>query len=169
MGRPPGIAHSRAVPSSLAVAAHRPSVVLSSRPQREALANPAGLDAMVIEPGIAASYLDDAPMAPVGPPRAVATAHPLGGLAWLVDLWAERIRPHVPDAELHLYSAWLDQGRRGADVPTAIKPVLDRATAAASAGVVVQRPQADPGMADAYRQAKIEEYKQRKAQLGRTS
>src|SRR5438067_8632920 len=38
------------------------------------------------------------------PPRAVFTSNPLRGLDWLLELWAERIHPAVPDAELHIYS-----------------------------------------------------------------
>lgn len=138
-----------------AVLRHRPAVVLSSRAQRDAVAIPGGLEASVIEPGIAASYLEDAAMSPLDPPRAVTTAHPLAGLDWLIKLWVDRIRPDVPQAELHVYSAWLDQGRLGGTVPAAFKPVVDQAVAAAEHGVVVKRPQADPAMADAYRQARV--------------
>jgi glycosyltransferase involved in cell wall biosynthesis len=138
-----------------AVPRHRPTVVLSSRGQRDALANAAALDLTVIEPGIAAAYLEDAPMAPADPPRAVATAHPQAGLDWLMKLWVDRIRPQVANAELHVYSAWLDQGRDGVMVPAAIKPVVDQAIAAAEHGVVIERPQADPAMVDAYRHARV--------------
>jgi glycosyltransferase involved in cell wall biosynthesis len=37
------------------------------------------------------------------PPRAVFTSNPLRGLDWLLDLWVTRIRPAVPEAELHIY------------------------------------------------------------------
>src|SRR5258708_29984149 len=141
--------------SHAAVARHRPAVVLASRAQRDALLVPDGLDATVIEPGIAASYLEDAAMSPQEPPPAVAAAHPLAGLDCLVKLWVDRIRPDVPQAELHVYSAWLDQGRLGAAVPAGVKPVVDQTVAAGEHGVIVQRPQADPAMAEAYRQARV--------------
>jgi len=38
------------------------------------------------------------------PPRAVFTSNPLRGLDWLIDLWVARIRPAVPNAELHIYA-----------------------------------------------------------------
>ncbi len=38
------------------------------------------------------------------PPRAIFTSNPLRGLDWLLDLWAARIRPAVPQAELHIYA-----------------------------------------------------------------
>ena len=39
------------------------------------------------------------------PPRAVFTSNPLRRLDWVLDRWAEGIRPRVPDAELHVYSS----------------------------------------------------------------
>jgi len=38
------------------------------------------------------------------PPRAIFTSNPLRGLDWLLDLWASRIAPAVPGAELHVYA-----------------------------------------------------------------
>jgi glycosyltransferase involved in cell wall biosynthesis len=38
------------------------------------------------------------------PPVAVFTSNPLRGLDWLLELWVERIRPAVPQAELHIYA-----------------------------------------------------------------
>jgi glycosyltransferase involved in cell wall biosynthesis len=38
------------------------------------------------------------------PPRAIFTSNPLRGLDWLIDLWVARIRPVVPNAELHIYA-----------------------------------------------------------------
>jgi len=147
--------------STPAAAAHanlttlRPTVVLSSRAQQAAWSGPADAEAVVIEPGIAASFLEDAAMAPADPPRAIATAHPLAGLDWLIKLWTDRIHPELPQATLHLYSAWLETSRNGGAVPAAIQPIADRAMAAGAQGVVVERPQADPQMADAYRQARV--------------
>jgi glycosyltransferase involved in cell wall biosynthesis len=37
-------------------------------------------------------------------PRAVFTSNPLRGLDWLLDLWVGRIRPAVPQAELHIFA-----------------------------------------------------------------
>lgn len=38
------------------------------------------------------------------PPRAIFTSNPLRGLDWLLDLWVARIRPAVPQAELHVFT-----------------------------------------------------------------
>ena len=38
------------------------------------------------------------------PPRAIFTSNPLRGLDWLLELWAGRIAPAVPSAELHIYA-----------------------------------------------------------------
>lgn len=137
---------------------HRPLVVFFTAMQREGWGNPLGLETKVIPPGIGASYLEDEAMAPVDPPRAIATTHPLAGLDWLLTLWVEKIRPAVPNAELYVYSALLDKGRLGADVPASVKPVLDRAMGARGAGVAILRPQPDPQMAEAYRTARAHLY-----------
>ncbi len=110
--------------------------------------------AVIIEPGVCRDYLDADGMTPARPPRAVATAHPLRSLDWLLRLWVEDVRPRVSDAELHLYSAVLDRGALGAEVPEPIKPVFAQAMAARADGVVIQRPRADPDMAEAYRCAR---------------
>jgi hypothetical protein len=110
--------------------------------------------AVVVEPGVRPDYREAEAMAPARPPRAIATCHPLLGLDWLLAQWTDGIRPRVPDAELHVYSAALDRGALGGDVADKIKPVFARAMALKSKGVIIQRPQADPLMADAYRFAR---------------
>lgn len=140
------------------LARHRPTVAFMAPAQRERWANPQALDVRVIAPGIGASYLEDDPMQPASPPRAVVTTHPLARLDWLLRLWVERIRPAVPDAELHVYSALLDKGRLGADLPAEVKPVLTQALDARAHGVAVLRPQPDPQMAEAYRAARVHLY-----------
>src|SRR6516165_6680570 len=37
-------------------------------------------------------------------PRAIFTSNPLRGLDWLLDLWVARIKPAVPQSELHIYA-----------------------------------------------------------------
>jgi Glycosyl transferases group 1 len=65
-------------------------------------------------------------------PRAIFTSNPLRGLDWLLDLWASRIVPAVPGAELHIYAG-------GAVYGVAREPrmeeILARAEALAAAGV----------------------------------
>lgn len=144
-----------ASPARELVGRHRPLVVLFSIAQRDAWSNPLSLDLRVIPPGVGASFLDEAAMAPAAPPRAIATCHPEAGLDWLLGLWVERIRPAAPAAELHVYSTWLDKGRLGAAVPPAIAPALGRAMAASDKGVVIRRPEGEAGMAEAYRAARV--------------
>ena len=110
--------------------------------------------AVVVEPGVRADYREAEAMAPANPPRAIVTSHPLLGLDWLLEQWADAIRPRAASAELHVYSAALDRGALGGDVPEKIKPVFARAMALKGEGVIIQRPQADPLMADAYRFAR---------------
>lgn len=137
---------------------HQPTVVFMSEPQRERWQNSLGLNARVIEPGIVPSYLEDDPMTPADPPRAITTAHPLAHLGWVIKLWIEKIRPAVPEAQLHVYSALLNKGELGAEVPPNVKPVLTQAMGAREHGVTILRPQPDPQMADAYRAARVHLY-----------
>lgn len=137
---------------------HQPRVIFMSEAQRDRFANTLGLTVRVIEPGIAASYLEDEPMKPVEPPRAITTAHPLAHLGWVLKLWTDKVRPAVPGAELQVYSSLLNKGELGAEVPEAVRPVLDLALAGRAHGISVLRPQPDPQMADAYRAARVHIY-----------
>src|SRR5438445_478507 len=74
------------------------------------------------------------------PPRALFTSKPLRGLAWLLDVWERRIRPRVPEGELHLFSGPRTYGAAGARKEAAMLPVLERAAAMAAAGVVLREP-----------------------------
>lgn len=140
------------------LAKHRPAIVFFAATQREAWANPLGLETHIVAPGLAPAYLEDEPMLPAIPPRALTTIHPQAGLDGIIRLWTRRVRPDVPGAELHIYSAILDRGRNGADIPQAVRAVLDLALAAAEQGVVLRRPEPDPQMAQAYRVARAHLY-----------
>lgn len=137
-----------------ALSRHKPRLIFISKAQQEAWSNTLGLDTRIIEPGIATAYLEDDAMAPVEPPHAVTTAHPLGGLLWLVRLWMARIRPEVPNAELHVYSTALDKAQLGGSVPPEYAAMVEEMTVARAHGIVVKRPLADPAMAEAYRAAR---------------
>jgi glycosyltransferase involved in cell wall biosynthesis len=52
----------------------------------------------------------------------------------------------------------LDRGMLGGDVPADIYPLVERVRAAATDGVFVHRPRADPDMADVYRAARVHLY-----------
>ncbi|HJS31252.1 MAG TPA: glycosyltransferase [Alphaproteobacteria bacterium] len=133
----------------------RPLMVFTSEAARSRWPNALRVSTRIIEPGVAAAYLEEEPMAPADPPRAIATAHPLLGLEWLLRLWIEKIRPAAATAELHVYSAILDRGRLGAEIPASIRPALMLAQAGAPHGIVIHRPLADPGMAEVYRAARV--------------
>lgn len=74
--------------------------------------------------------LDRAP-----PPRAIFTSNPLRGLDWLLDLWATRIHPVRPAAELHLYCGPGVYGAAGEKHAAAMQAVLAHADALAGKGV----------------------------------
>jgi glycosyltransferase involved in cell wall biosynthesis len=114
--------------------------------------------AVVIAPGVRREYTEAEAMAPEHPPRAVVTTHPLMDLEWLVRLWVGEIRRRITDAELHVYSATLDQGALGGKVPERVRPVFDLVMKAKRDGVVVERPRADPDMAEAFRAARVHLY-----------
>lgn len=111
--------------------------------------------AVTIAPGVRRLYREAKAMAPANAPRAVTTVHPLRGLGWLLELWETSLHPLVEQAELYVYSAALTRGLTGNQVPAAIKPLFDRAMGLKDKGVVIQRPRADSGMAQAYREARV--------------
>ncbi len=74
------------------------------------------------------------------PPRAIFTSNPLRGLDWLLDLWAARIRPRVPGAELHLFSGPATYGGTGQAKAGEMERVLDQARKLRPSGVVLREP-----------------------------
>jgi hypothetical protein len=72
-------------------------------------------------------------------PRAVFTSNPLRGLDWLLDLWVDRIRPAVPQAELHVYAGNAVYGGAGKHADT-IDRILARADFLLEAGVRRHQP-----------------------------
>ena len=73
------------------------------------------------------------------PPRAVFTSNPRRGLDWLLDLWVERIRPAVPQAELHIYAGAAVYGGATKGAPE-IDAILSRADALAADGIYRHAP-----------------------------
>jgi glycosyltransferase involved in cell wall biosynthesis len=87
----------------------------------------------VIPYGVLDQFRNAEPREPP-PPRAVFTSNPLRGLDWLINLWIKRIRPAVPQAELHIYAGVAVYG--GANRHAAeINAILARAEAHGHAGV----------------------------------
>ncbi|EME69109.1 hypothetical protein H261_14930 [Paramagnetospirillum caucaseum] len=74
------------------------------------------------------------------PPRVVFTSNPMRSLDWLLDLWERRIRPAIPDAELHVFAGTATYGAAGAAKAGRMGVVLDRAGAMGPHGVVLRGP-----------------------------
>jgi glycosyltransferase involved in cell wall biosynthesis len=68
-------------------------------------------------------------------PRAIFTSNPLRGLDWLLDLWVARIRPAVPQAELHIYAGSAVYGLAGTPRARQMEKILARADGLAASGV----------------------------------
>jgi glycosyltransferase involved in cell wall biosynthesis len=75
-------------------------------------------------------------------PRAIFTSNPMRGLDWLLDLWARRVRPAVPAAELHVFSG---AATYGGHKSSEIQAVLDKARSVP--GVILREPVAKAALA----------------------
>ena len=106
-------------------------------------------------PGIAPAYLAPEPPQGYWPPRAVTTMHPRGGLAWLLDLWVDKIHPMVSEAELHVFSGLLARAASGKAVEGDLASLWRRIEGLDGAGVVVRRPLPDADMAREFRHARV--------------
>ena len=93
---------------------------------------------MVIPYGVLDRFRHAEPREPP-PPRAVFTSNPQRGLDWLLDLWIERIRPAVPQAELHIYAGAAVYGGATKGAPE-IDAILSRADALAADGIYRHAP-----------------------------
>lgn len=90
-------------------------------------------------------------------PVAVSTAHPARGLADLIGLWRERIRPQVPDAELHVYSRLLPK-RLAGSAPSPEDPLAAAVAAVRGAeadGITVQAPLEPADVTGAFAAARL--------------
>lgn len=135
----------------------KPLVVLCSAAQADGW-SPRGLSVAALPPAVKSDFLAECATAPAVPPRAIVTTHPSHGLDTLLTLWLDRIRPAVPDAELHLHSMVLSRAAEGAEVEDSLKPLAERVLAARDSGVTIQRPGGDSAMAQAYGEARVHLY-----------
>lgn len=87
--------------------------------------------------GTDAMFQRQTPLSQPPPARAIVTSNPERGLEWLVDLWAQRVAPQVPGAELRVFSGALTYGGRKAEEMAAI---VERARAAAGDSVTFHEP-----------------------------
>ncbi len=111
-----------------------------------------------IAPGVREEYRSVDEMTPDDAPVAVVTTHPRHDLDWLLELWVERIRPKAPNAELQVYSAALKRAEDGEEIADELKPVHEKARAAAGHGVSIMPPSGDRDMAKVYARARVHLY-----------
>ena len=82
------------------------------------------------------------------PPRVAFTSNPMRSLDWLLTLWAERIHPAVPQAELHIFAGIATYGAAGQAKAAKMSPVLDRAAAMAPLGIILRGPIPKPQLVE---------------------
>lgn len=111
----------------------------------------------IVAPGVSDPYLTVSRVQ-VEVPVALCTTHPDNGLEWLLDLWAEQIRPQAPTARLHVYSRLLTRRRRHETLPERYAPLLEKAEALKDRGVELKEPLGDEIMAQVYRSARVHLY-----------
>lgn len=139
------------------VADHKPLVLLSSAAQVPA-EGLRGLKLAALPPAVRNDFLAERTTGPAQPPRAIVTTHPSHGLDWLLSLWLERIRPQVPDAELHILSMGLAKAAEGGEIEEALRPLAERVLAARDYGIVIRRPGGDGTMTQVYGEASVHLY-----------
>lgn len=123
------------------LAVRRPSIVFSGA--YHAASYPAWAPSgghHIIPYGISDVFRQASPPDFPPPPCAIFTSSPLRSLDWLLELWAARVHPVCPEAELYVYSGSATYGGHGAARAAIMRPVLDRAAAMAEEGVVLRQP-----------------------------
>lgn len=118
-------------------------------PQRGTVVIPYGLD----------EAFRQADERPAPSPVAIFTSNPLRGLDWLLDLWAHRIHPAVPKAELRIYAGPSVYGAAGARHADAMTRVLDRAVSLSDRGVRRLAPLPRAQLIEALQQARVMLYR----------
>jgi len=93
------------------------------------------------------------------PPCAIFTSNPLRGLDWLLDLWVRRVKPAVPQAELHIYAGSAVYGEAAAPKAVQMAQVLARAGSLADYGVRRFAPVGREALAAALAQARVMLYR----------
>ena len=114
---------------------------------------------VVIPFGISRAFLDSEPADEPPPPRALFVSNPMRGLDWLLTLWAQRIHPRLPTAELHVFSGPAVYGAYGVAKAKEMEPILDYARQLADRGVVLRAPVSKSVLADEMRAARVLVYR----------
>lgn len=118
-----------------------------------------GGERVVIPYGIPDTFRTAEPADAPPHPRAIFTSNPLRSLDWLLEVWAERIRPRAPGAELHVFSGPATYGVAGAAKAQAMEKILSRARALADQGVVLRTPVAKAALVEELRASRLLLYK----------
>lgn len=93
----------------------------------------------IIPLGVEAAFLDTPRQSVVPAPRAVFTSSPTRALGALLLLWRDKIRPAVPNAELHVFSGPQVYAATGARAAAMRAAIADAASMKAF-GVIVRHP-----------------------------
>jgi len=137
---------------------HRPTLVLCGRYHANTVPPwlPSG-GRVIIPYGLLDEFRQPAEREPPAP-RAIFTSNPLRGLDWLLELWAARIAPAVPKAELHVYAGPAVYGADG-ESARRMEAVLARADALHAQGVRRHPPVRHHELAAALAQSRVMLYR----------
>lgn len=122
------------------LASVRPPIVFSGEDHRSTYPFWAPGKRVIIPYGIEDLFRTSTPPETAPPPRAIFTSNPLRGLDWLLELWSSKIRPAVPNAELHIFAGAAVYGGDSNPKAAEMSAVLDQARKLASQGVVLREP-----------------------------
>lgn len=114
---------------------------------------------VVIPYGIERRFMVEEGMNEVPQKRAIFTSNPLRSLDWLVDLWAEKIHPLSPDAELHIFAGPQTYGSAGDEKAQRMKVILDRAKALRDKGIVLRGPVPKTELIEEMRKGRVMPYR----------
>ena len=92
-------------------------------------------------------------------PRAIFTSNPLRSLDWLLSLWVTSIQPHIPEAELHIFSGAATYGDIGQAKAAQMEKVFDQARRLINKGVILRGPVPKNQLIKELRQSRVMLYR----------